>query len=269
MKRLQQKLFKKGIEISLLSLIVIYPACKSEESVPQVDCNDSNLSVQVLNQTDTECSLANGSVTLVGTGGSGGYTYKIGSRSYQENPTFSELAAGNYTVTVRDGSNCEASAAVSVINNEGVNMAVSFTTAGCGENKGSITITPSNGTPPYQYKLSDDDFQDGNVFSSLPHGSYTVITKDATGCEVSQEVAILSGISYSGTVSAIIQNNCAVSGCHNGSQAPDLRSLSNIQANATSIKSAVVSKRMPLTGSLSQTEIDAIACWVDDGAPDN
>ena len=225
--------------------------------------------MQVINQQDSECSLANGEVTVAASGGTGDYTYKIGTRDFRENPIFTGLAAGSYMVTVKDNSSCEASAEIAIRNVEGVNMEVSFTPSGCKEADGSITIISSDGAEPYQYKIGEENFQEENIFQGLAQGSYTVITKDAIGCEVTQEVAISSGTSYSATVSAIIETNCAVSGCHNGSQAPDLRTLENIQANASSIKSAVVSGRMPKVGSLTQSEIDAIACWVDDGAPNN
>src|SRR5690606_7074205 len=167
----------------------------------------------------------------------------------------------------KDANDCEATAQVAIENDEGVNMEVAFTDAGCMEENGSITITPVNGTAPYEYKIGEENFQSENNFESLAKGSYTVITRDATGCEVSQEVSLLSGVSYNASVANIIETNC--SGCHSGNQFPDLSEFASIQANAGAIKSAVVSGRMPKGGSLTQAEIDAISCWVDDGALDN
>ena len=77
-----------------------------------------------------------------------------------------------------------------------------------------------------------------------------------------------NNITFSGTIQPIINGNCLA--CHgNGGNFPNLTSFSNISRNAGSIKSAVVSRRMPQGGSLSQTDIDAIASWVDAGAPNN
>ena len=65
-------------------------------------------------------------------------------------------------------------------------------------------------------------------------------------------------------------NNCAVSGCHNGTQFPDFRSLSNIQQNKDQIRQRTQTGNMPPNGrSLTQQQIDLIACWIDDGALDN
>ncbi len=257
------------LAISIFAVSPVFISCKSEESTPLIDCNSSDLSVQILSQTNTACAMAIGEIEVAASGGSGNYNYKIGTRDFQPESLFSDLPAGTYTVTVKDANDCEASAQVAILNEEGVNMEVAFTDAGCQEENGSITVTPVNGAAPYEYKLGDADFQTENSFTNLARGNYLVVTKDATGCEVSEEVSLLSGISYSGSVAKIIETNCAVSGCHNGTQFPDLREFSNIQASAGAIKAAVVSGRMPKGGSLTQAEIDAISCWVDDGALDN
>lgn len=72
-------------------------------------------------------------------------------------------------------------------------------------------------------------------------------------------------ITFSAKVKPIIDNNCLQ--CHgNGGFFPNLTSFSSINTNAGRVKDAVVSRRMPQGGSLSQADIDAIACWVDAGA---
>ena len=55
--------------------------------------------------TNVACFGANnGSVTVAGSGGVSPYEYKLGTGSYQSSGTFSSLAAGSYTITVRDAS---------------------------------------------------------------------------------------------------------------------------------------------------------------------
>jgi hypothetical protein len=109
----------------------------------------------------------------------------------------------------------------------------------------------------------------GNTFSGLPRGDYTVVVGDDTGCEVSQVVRVTSGVSFSGTLAKIIEKNCAISGCHAGSQFPDFRVFKNIHDNALQIKKLTGDHTMPQQGSLTQAEINTIACWVDDGAANN
>ena len=71
-------------------------------------------------------------------------------------------------------------------------------------------------------------------------------------------------------VSPIIQNSCATSsGCHGNGSTNGPGALTNfdqIKNAASSIKSAVVSGRMPKGGSLSAADIKTISCWVDGGA---
>ena len=78
---------------------------------------------------------------------------------------------------------------------------------------------------------------------------------------------------FSTDVSAIIQSSCATSsGCHgNGSSnGPGaLTTFNQIKNAASFIKSEVVSKRMPLGGSLTNSQIQSISCWVDNGALNN
>ena len=74
-------------------------------------------------------------------------------------------------------------------------------------------------------------------------------------------------------VSPIIQSKCATgSGCHGNGSTNGPGPLTNfdlIKNAASSIKSAVVSGRMPKGGSLSATDIKIISCWVDGGAVNN
>jgi uncharacterized membrane protein len=73
--------------------------------------------------------------------------------------------------------------------------------------------------------------------------------------------------SFATNVKPIIDNNCIQ--CHNGGQFPDLRTFANISANATRVKNQVSSRSMPVGGSLTNAEIEAIVCWVENGTPNN
>jgi hypothetical protein len=78
---------------------------------------------------------------------------------------------------------------------------------------------------------------------------------------------------FSGDIAPLIQTQCAIgSGCHaaGSNNGPgQLTSFNEIRAASSNIKSAVESGRMPLGGSLSQTQINLVKCWVDSGSPAN
>jgi hypothetical protein len=78
---------------------------------------------------------------------------------------------------------------------------------------------------------------------------------------------------FAADILPLIQTKCATSsGCHadgsiNGPGA--LTNFNQIKNAASNIKTAVVSGRMPLGGSLSSGQIRQISCWVDNGVLDN
>ena len=78
--------------------------------------------------------------------------------------------------------------------------------------------------------------------------------------------------SFATEVHPIIQASCARSGCHGAgsSNGPGaLLTYSQVFNARSSIHSAVSSGRMPLSGSLTTSQKNAILCWIDNGAPDN
>ena len=74
-------------------------------------------------------------------------------------------------------------------------------------------------------------------------------------------------ISFLTSIKPIIDANCVR--CHGGSQPPNLKTYEGIRSNANSLKTQVVSRRMPLGSSLTNEEIEQISCWVENGALNN
>jgi hypothetical protein len=86
--------------------------------------------------------------------------------------------------------------------------------------------------------------------------------------------ATCDGVSarFSADVSPIIQQSCAVSGCHatGSTNGPGpLTNYTQIKDAAVQIKQAVVSGFMPKGSTLPTAQIRTISCWVDAGAPNN
>ena len=83
-----------------------------------------------------------------------------------------------------------------------------------------------------------------------------------------------STITYSGVISPIIQNNCAVSGCHvsGGTAIGDYTVFAEIKMAADSGKlkdRTIILKNMPPSSPLSDTDLGKIQCWLNAGAPNN
>lgn len=98
-----------------------------------------------------------------------------------------------------------------------------------------------------------------------------------TSCEYHVENEELQGelcnptVSYSDVIRPLIDNNCMP--CHNGDgsipAAPNLTTYDGVESIAALVKEVTQSRRMPLDGTITDAEIEAIRCWVDNGALNN
>ena len=218
---------------------------------------------------DSDCSVDNGKVTINISGGNSPFTYNL-SNTIQNEPVFTNLSPGNYFVIVTDSNDCTLEDEIVVNNIDGFMAVASSIPSGCESSNGGLIVNPSNGVEPYSFQMEGGTVQASNQFSGLATGEHIVIITDALDCTFELSTFVPTGTSYSLLISPIMIANCSVSGCHDGTNSlPDFRILANVQANASQIKSRTQSGNMPAIGSLTQEEIDLIACWVDDGALDN
>jgi hypothetical protein len=226
---------------------------------------DPNVTLQLVRQEAADCLLQDGVVEVGIEGGSENYRFSLNGIDFQASPVFTGLGAGDYNVTAISEDRCEYSVHASIANNNGFQTDASTEPSGCKTSNGSLTIETTGGVPPFTHQLDDGPLQTSNIFSDLASGSYRVLTRDSTGCDFSQTVLIPSGVGFS-QVFNIVQTNCAISSCHNGSQFPMLTTFSAIHDNAARIRTQVMNRTMPPNASLAQQQIDAIVCWIDDGA---
>ena len=78
---------------------------------------------------------------------------------------------------------------ITVTANQGPAFTATSSNTGCDKANGSVVVTAAD-TTGWQYKLDNGAFQKKPLFSSLSPGSYTVVVKDAAGCEAAQPVTI-------------------------------------------------------------------------------
>ncbi len=138
-------------------------------------------------QTNVSCNGGNnGSITLTASGGTTPYVYSIdGGTTFQSSNVFSNLTIGTYVMAVKDANNCVSNSQSTTITQP---TAVTFSTAQVnvpcfGGNNGSITVTASGGTNPYQYsKDGGINYQSSNTFLNLIAGSYSIKVKDVNNC---------------------------------------------------------------------------------------
>jgi len=238
-----------------------------------VDCTTTDLALSFTSSDPSSCTINNGSITASAIGGAGPYQYALDAQTYSSNTVFSDLGAGTYQLKLKDKNGCERSTTV-VLNPFGSTLTATVSVSdnsGCKSSNGSITINASGGVLPYTYTINNGVGGTENMVNSLAAGNYSVKVTDNSGCSVTQTVRVASGVKLSADIKPIIDANCAVSGCHvSGGGAISFTVIANIIANAAQIKTKTQSGEMPKGGSkLPQEQLDKIACWVDDGAPEN
>lgn len=129
-----------------------------------------------------------GTATVVGSGGTGPYTYAW-SPSGGNAATASGLAAGTYTCTVTDATGCPGTVVVTITQPTQVSGTTTFSPSSCSGNTGSATVTPTGGTPGYTYSWAPSGGTAATA-TNLGPGAYTITITDANGCTGTANVTV-------------------------------------------------------------------------------
>ncbi len=135
----------------------------------------------VANVTVTNGTCGNqGSATASVTGGTTPYSYLWSNG--QTAQTISNLAAGNYSLTVTDANNCTAvkTFQVTIVAPPTCTIVLTQPITTLNGSDGKLTVNASAGTPPYSYLWSNG--QTTQTISNLGPGLYSVTVTDASGC---------------------------------------------------------------------------------------
>jgi gliding motility-associated-like protein len=139
--------------------------------------------------TDPLCnSGSNGSINISVSGGTVLLNYAWSSG--QSTQDINGLTAGNYTVTITDANNCSTTGSYIVNQPSAITASFTSTPSTCNQSNGSLSITPSGGTPGYTYLWNNGNTQ--SSISSIAAGNYTVTITDAHACKLVQNATVLS-----------------------------------------------------------------------------
>lgn len=134
-------------KLYFLAIVLMVSACGGGGGDEQPDPCATPININISNVTAATQGLSDGSFTASATGGNGGFQFSIDGNNFQTSGTFSDLAAGDYTVTVRDSEGCTNTQQVTI--EDGVAPVPSFAnevlpimqarcaTAGCHVNGGN------------------------------------------------------------------------------------------------------------------------------------
>lgn len=254
-------------------LAIVFMACSSDE--PAIDCEKAGPSVgldEIIHATG--CSTNDGSIRVSVSGGTAPHTFSLNNQSIETAGSIDNLTAGVYSVSVTDANNCTSSVDnISVMADDFSFTSTIEPNTGCSIGNGTVTINVAGDNPPYSFKFGNIDFTTHNTFLDLKSGPHLFAVQDNSNCVVNVSITIpqgFTGVSWINDIKPIMERDCAISGCHNGtSRSNDFRDYNSVKSFATNIKLKTQDRSMPFDGTISQNQINLIACWVDDGALQN
>lgn len=194
-------------------------------TLPVTLSEPNTLTIAADNATAVQCfGDANGSIHATPAEGTAPYTLSIDNFvTSQTVPaggsyTFTGLAAGTYTVAVRDAHGCEADVAFTITTPDELTLAeVSTTDPLCFQGTdGEVTVAMAGGVAPYSLSVDGTTFatnlQAGNqTVNNLAAGSHAILVQDANGCTA----AVTSTLGEPALL-ALAQGTITPITCHDG-----------------------------------------------------
>lgn len=173
-----------GLSAGTHSVTITDGACASITTVTL----SQSLMINNITPTNNLCNGGNnGSATVIVNGGTGTYTYNwsngASSITSLTNNSITNLKAGTYTVTIKNGT-CILTSTVAVTQPDPILVAFSNQVP-CSSTLGTATANPQNGNQPYTYLWSNGSTTQ-SVIGLNGGSSYNVTVTDKNNCSVIQ-----------------------------------------------------------------------------------
>ncbi len=150
--------------------------------------SSSALVIDTIATMNTGCAQATGTATVAVQGGEIPYTFSIGG-NFGSNNQFTNLAAGNYTLRVRDAANCEVADTFEILAADAPQISLEDTLFIC---QGESLLLDAGVFSTYAWST-------GATTRSImvaSTGTYRVTVTDAQNCSATDTIAVLSGSDF-------------------------------------------------------------------------
>lgn len=159
--------------------------------------------------TQPTCTTPTGTITI---DTPTGLTNSIDGVNFQASPIFTNLAPGNYPVTVKNPAGCISAITMVTINPAPAAPTVADVTIvqpTCTTATGSITVNSPTGAG-ITYSIDGTNFGNGVTFPNLIPGTYTITVKNAAGCTSVTPVITINAVPTTPSVANVttIQPTC-------------------------------------------------------------
>ena len=169
----------------------------------------------------TDCNLADGTITVTATGGSGSLVYSINGGAWQPSNIFTGLTGGSYDIAVANAGSpvtCVVNGQTVVLEDKvapTIGTVTESDPTDCGVTDGTITINASSSAANVlEYSINGGgSWQLSGIYTGLAGGSYPIMVRNADGtCEQSAPTVTLIDKSTPSITDVIstIPTNCGV-----------------------------------------------------------
>jgi hypothetical protein len=154
------------------------------------------------NKTENTCfGDSVGIINLIPSGGKRPYQFNINGGAFGADSIFRKLAAGNYSLILRDSAGCEKTLQTNLIARQPILTAITTTPESCkGAKNGTATAVVSGGTAPYNTTWLVIPLVSGLNVSGLPNGWVKLRVIDNLQCVKFDSAMVNSQLPYDGEV---------------------------------------------------------------------
>ena len=177
-----------------LNIFTLLPAGSYQITVKDaLGCTkDVNATIELLNSTLTAtasvtniaCGTTGGSAVISASGGLAPYSYSLDGGTFSGTSGFTNLAAGQHNIKVKDALSCTYDVSVTILPAPVLGPpTVTITQPTCDLGTGSITITQPAPATGISYSIDGTNYTNTTgVFTGLVPAAYSVTVKNAAGC---------------------------------------------------------------------------------------
>lgn len=157
---------------------------------------DSDLSLQLVELSNSRCNENSGTIRVDAEGGASPYTYSLDGGTPQSTSNFENLAPTTYTITTTDADGCSTELEVEIQELGDISATIITEQPDCltEATTGSIAIYLEGGLAPFLYSLDGATPQTDSIFNNLAPATYEVQVSDSLGCSYAESVTIKEDI---------------------------------------------------------------------------
>lgn len=151
-----------------------------------------------------------GAIFLSASGGNSPYLFSLNNGTTSTLPFFDSLGVGGYQIILEDVNGCTTSDSVTITGVDGLFTSINTIVSPLchGDSNGSISLSTSGGTGPYQYVRNGNNSGGSTTLLNLAGGNFVLETLDANGCRIAQIITIPEPAPLSSVISVQSAVSC-------------------------------------------------------------